>query len=152
MSEIRDDSGGLDKKMEKVEKVIPAESENPQDWYGTLVGDQDNDGANIDDIAREKFNRAFDAAAAGSFREAFKIYSELAEAGIAVSQYYLGKMYLKGSGTLQDYCKAHMWFNLAASQDYKKAADQLETLTTRMTPEQLAEAQKMARDWVNSQA
>lgn len=133
--------------MEKVGEVLPAGDKDQQDWFGTLVEDSDGSGAYIDDIAREKFNRAFEAAVSGSFREAFKVYSELAEAGVAVSQYYLGKMYLKGSGTLQDYCLAHMWFNLAASQDYKKAAAQLEKLTTRMTPEQLAEAQKMARDW-----
>ena len=137
--------------MEKVEKVIPAEREKSQDWYGTLVGDQENDDANIDDIAREKFNRAFEAASAGSFREAFHGHLELAESGCAVSQYYLGKMHLKGSGTLQDYCLAHMWFNIAASQDYKKAAAQLEMLTETMTAEQLAEAQKMARDWVSNQ-
>lgn len=137
--------------MEKAREVIPEGNEDQQDWYGTLVGDQVDDDPNIDDIAREKFNRAFEAAIAGSFREAYQVYLELAEAGIAVSQYYLGKMYLKGSGTLQDYCLAHMWFNIAASQDYKKAALQLEKLTESMTAEQLAEAQKMARDWVNRQ-
>ena len=60
-------------------------------------------------------------------------------------------MYLKGSGTLQDYCLAHMWFNIAASQDYKKATVQLEKLTSRMNMEQLAEAQKMAREWIHNQ-
>lgn len=138
--------------MEKAREVIPEGNEDQQDWYGTLVGDQEDDDPNIDDIAREKFNRAFEAAIAGSFREAYQVYLELAEAGIAVSQYYLGKMYLKGSGTLQDYCLAHMWLNIAASQDHKKAAIQLEKLTARMTAEQLAEAQKMAREWIKSRA
>lgn len=137
--------------MEKVRELISEGDKDQQDWYGTLVGDREGDDANIDDIAREKFNRAFEAAVAGSFREAYRGYLDLAEAGNAVSQYYLGKMYLKGSGTLQDFCLAHMWFNLAASQDLKKAALQLEKLTSQMTAEQLAEAQKMARDWVNRQ-
>lgn len=137
--------------MEKASEVIPEGNEDQQDWYGTLVGDQEDDDPNIDDIAREKFNRAFEAAVAGSFREAYRGYLDLAEAGNAVSQYYLGKMYLKGSGTLQDYCLAHMWLNIAASQDHKKAALQLEKLTSKMTAEQLAEAQKMAREWMNGQ-
>ncbi|MGD2171269.1 MAG: hypothetical protein PVI70_17595 [Gammaproteobacteria bacterium] len=137
--------------MEKANELIPEGKEEQQDWFGTLVGDREDDDSSIDDIAREKFNRAFEAAVAGSFREAYQGYLELAEAGIAVSQYYLGKMYLKGSGTLQDYCLAHMWFNIAASQDHKKSAIQLEKLTARMTPEQLAEAQKMAREWLDGQ-
>ncbi|MGD8420068.1 MAG: hypothetical protein PVJ78_06530 [Gammaproteobacteria bacterium] len=137
--------------MEKANELIPEGKEEQQDWFGTLVGDREDDDSSIDDIAREKFNRAFEAAVAGSSREAYQGYLELAEAGIAVSQYYLGKMYLKGSGTLQDYCLAHMWFNIAASQDHKKSAIQLEKLTARMTPEQLAEAQKMAREWLDGQ-
>ena len=121
--------------MEKARELTSEGDEEQQDWYGTLVGDQGDDDSSIDDIAREKFNRAFEAAVAGSFREAYRGYLELAEAGIAVSQYYLGKMYLKSPGTLQDYCLAHMWFNLAASQDHKKAAIQLEKLTAKMTAE-----------------
>ena len=142
--------------MEKAGKVLPIEeksrreAEARQDWYGILIGNPDDDGR-IDESTRDKFNRAFEAASAGSFREAFRGYQELASGGCPVSQYYLGKMYLKGSGTLQDYCLAHMWFNIAASQDYKKAAAQLEKLTSRMNMEQLAEAQKMAREWIQSQ-
>ncbi len=33
----------------------------------------------------------------------------------------LGKMYEEGEGVIQDYIKAHMWYNLASSRGYKAA-------------------------------
>jgi TPR repeat protein len=51
----------------------------------------------------------------------------------------------------QDFIKAYHWLNLAASRasgenqiEYAEARD---ALAARMTPDQLAEAQKLARDW-----
>ena len=51
-------------------------------------------------------------------------------------------------GVLQDNVYAHMWFNIAASNGYedsKKARDYVESM---MTSEQLAEAQKLARECI----
>jgi uncharacterized protein len=49
---------------------------------------------------------------------------------------------------------AHKWYNLAASRYATWEADigasaarSRDRLTTRMTPAQIAEAQKMAREW-----
>jgi len=41
-----------------------------------------------------------------------------------------------------------MWFNLAAALGHKKAQDGQEIVTERMTPAQIAEAQRMAREWM----
>ena len=57
-------------------------------------------------------------------------------------------MHQRGTGVLQDFCLAHMWFNIAASRGDRKAADRLAKIGTCMTLEQVAEAQKMARNWV----
>jgi TPR repeat protein len=64
----------------------------------------------------------------------------------------LGIMYHEGLGVPQDYVLAHMWFNLAAAQgDWvaetfaKPGRDQL--ADESMTSEQIAEAQKLAREW-----
>jgi uncharacterized protein len=60
-------------------------------------------------------------------------------------------MYYTGRGVPQDYIQAHMWFNLAASRltagrDFE--VSNRDEVAAKMTPEQIAEAQKMAREWV----
>jgi TPR repeat protein len=82
-----------------------------------------------------------------------------AEQGDAVSQYNLAVMYDSGRGVLQDYVLAHKWYNLAASHYATWEADvgasaarSRDRLTVRMTPAQIAEAQKMAREWEPKQA
>jgi TPR repeat protein len=65
----------------------------------------------------------------------------------------LGVMYESGLGVPQDYAQAHMWFNLAASHasnasDRDMAAQSRDALAAKMTPSQIAEAQRMAREWV----
>ena len=47
----------------------------------------------------------------------------------------------------QDYIKAHMWFNLSAAQGEQKAVEDRDKVAQRMTPAQIAEAQKLAREW-----
>jgi hypothetical protein len=39
-----------------------------------------------------------------------------------------------------------MWFNLAAAQEYEGALRKRVNVARRMTPEQIAEAQRLARD------
>jgi hypothetical protein len=40
-----------------------------------------------------------------------------------------------------------MWLNLSAAQGYGNAMINLHIVATRLTPEQIAEAQKLAREW-----
>ena len=47
----------------------------------------------------------------------------------------------------QDYVLAHMWFSLAASGSNEDAVKQRDTIAKKMTPAQISEAQKMAREW-----
>jgi len=77
-----------------------------------------------------------------------------AEQGDATAQYNLATMYDAGRGVPQDYVLAHKWYNLAASHYARWEADigagaarSRDRLSARMTPAQLAEAQKMAREW-----
>ena len=74
-------------------------------------------------------------------------YQRAAEQGNAVAQANLGHMYEHGKGVSRDYVLAHMWLNLAASQGYGGAAKGLEILEKEMTPAQIAEAQRLAREW-----
>ena len=65
----------------------------------------------------------------------------------AVAQFSLGVMYSKGRGVPQDYVQAHMWDNLAAAQDIEDARKGRDKLAEHMTPAQIAEAQRLAREW-----
>ena len=58
-------------------------------------------------------------------------------------------MYDKGRGVLQDYVRAHMWFNIAASQGGKTATENRDIVAKRMTPSQIEKkAQDFARECV----
>ncbi len=56
-------------------------------------------------------------------------------------------MYSKGWGVPQDYVQAHMWYNLAAERGLKLGREYRDSLAKQMTPEQIAEAQRLAREW-----
>jgi TPR repeat protein len=56
-------------------------------------------------------------------------------------------MYLEGKGVPQDYLEAHKWFNLAAVTGNKVAITNREIAASKMTPAQIAEAQRLTREW-----
>jgi TPR repeat protein len=74
-------------------------------------------------------------------------YRKAAEQGDVYAQASLGGMYEFGLGVPQDFVQAHMWFNLSASQGGAGAALFRDELANRMTAAQVAEAQKLAREW-----
>lgn len=59
----------------------------------------------------------------------------------------LGLMYAQGRGVLQDYIQAHMWYNLSAARGEVRSADARDALAKQMTLTQIAEAQRLAREW-----
>ncbi len=84
---------------------------------------------------------------AQDYAEAVRWFRKAADQGYADTQVKLGFMYQKGIGVTQDYVQAHMWFNLAAVQGGKEVRELRDSLTKEMTPEQIAEAQRLAREW-----
>jgi len=82
-----------------------------------------------------------------SFVEAAKWYLRAAKQGDISGQGNLGILYELGNGVTQDFVQAHMWLNLAASQGDKDAAKNRDRVAGMMTPAQIAEAQKLAREW-----
>jgi len=66
--------------------------------------------------------------------------------------YQLGLCYASGRGVVQDYVTAHKWFNLAAVRGNDDALHNRKELTVVMTGEEVAEAQRQARQWVNESA
>jgi TPR repeat protein len=78
--------------------------------------------------------------------EAARWFRLAAEQGRADTQSNLGLMYANGQGVPQDYVLAHMWFNLAAAQGNEDGKKNRDIVAKRMTSEQIAEAQRMARE------
>ena len=79
--------------------------------------------------------------------EAAKWYRKAAEQNDAVGQYNLGACCFSGQGVSQDYVEAYKWFNLAAAQGISPAKDSRNNVAQRMTPDQIADAQKLSREF-----
>ena len=83
--------------------------------------------------------------------EAVRWLRRAAEQGNANGQFLIGFRYTIGDGGPQDLVAAHMWLNLAAAQssgdDRERSVKERDAVATRMTPEQIAEAQRLAREW-----
>ncbi len=88
------------------------------------------------------------------YAEAVKWYRNAADQGNAFAQSNLGLMYGNGQGVPQDYVQAHKWYNLAtarflASQTEERdaAVKNRDRVAARLTPAQIAEAQRLAGEW-----
>ena len=81
------------------------------------------------------------------YAEAMKWYRLAADQGNAPAQNDLGALFFMGQGVPQDFVLAHMWFDLSATQGDQDATENRDLAERRMTPEQIAEAQKLAREW-----
>ena len=92
------------------------------------------------------FDDASAANARGDYTAELRITRPLAATGEVWAQYNLGLMYGKGQGFPMDYVLAHMWFNLAAMNGNANAVKNRGILAKRLTPQQMAEAQKLARE------
>jgi hypothetical protein len=76
------------------------------------------------------------------YSEALK-WLKLAAPSIMTAQYDIGLMYSKGEGVEQDYIRAYMWLSFAAIKQYTPANTAREFLATKMTAEQISEAQSL---------
>ncbi len=68
------------------------------------------------------------------------------------AQYNLGLLHEKGRGVPQDYVRAYAWYDLATSsfppgKDGDKAVEHRDIVAATMTPAQISEAKKLAREW-----
>ncbi len=74
-----------------------------------------------------------------------------ADQGHPPAQSNLGNAYYTGQGVPQDYVESHKWFNLAASrasaENRKRVTESRDAVASLMTSQQIADAQKLAREW-----
>lgn len=81
-------------------------------------------------------------------KEAVSWYRKAAEQGYAAAQFNLGVMYANGQGVPQDLVQAHKFFSLAEPTQGEVATNNRKLVEADMTPEQIEEAQRLAREWL----
>ena len=85
--------------------------------------------------------------------EAVKWWEISADKGESLSQDALAEAYYNGKGVEKNYILAYKWFNIFKannSESLNKTLNingYLEALEKQMTPEEIAEAQKLSREW-----
>ena len=93
----------------------------------------------------EDYHKGWDELYRGEYATALKSFTLSAEQGNAYAQYSLGYMSENGRGVIQDNIRAHMWYNIAASQGYKYATKHRDLITGKMPRADISTAQKLAR-------
>jgi len=90
------------------------------------------------------------------YAEAANWYGRAADQGLAVAQFALGAMYARGEGVPEDIVRAHIWLSLSTThaaqipgaQKLTREAQELrDEVAQKMTPEQILEAEQLAREW-----
>lgn len=79
--------------------------------------------------------------------EGVKWLRQAADLGDGDAQFTLAVAYQEGNGVPKDAVLGYMWMNLAAASGSREAASIREILRKSMTAEQLAEAQRLGREW-----
>ncbi|SFQ02244.1 Sel1 repeat-containing protein [Nitrosomonas cryotolerans] len=83
------------------------------------------------------------------YKMAVKLLQMAADQGHVLAQPNLGVLYERGEGgVLQNYKMAHMFYNIAASNGIDKGRKNRDEISAKMTPQEIAEAQEMAREWM----
>jgi TPR repeat protein len=90
---------------------------------------------------------------AANYAEALKWYRKAAAQGNADAMLGLGVMYNLGQGVDKDKVQAFKWLMLAASRlpqgpDRNRIMSALDQMKNEMSDEELASAQKLAKDWM----
>jgi TPR repeat protein len=81
------------------------------------------------------------------YTKARQWYEKAAAQGDAKAQLYLGLQSSFGQGVPMDLVDAYMWYSLAAGNGNAHAPGYRADLSRQMTPAQIVEAQKRAREW-----
>ena len=66
------------------------------------------------------------------------------------SQFRLAEIYSEGKGVPRDLLAAHVWANLAAAQGHREALILRDIVAAKMSPEQIIEAQRQARQHIEA--
>jgi TPR repeat protein len=81
--------------------------------------------------------------------DALEQFEADAKKGRGDALYNLGLAYSTGQGVSVDFVAAHKWFNLAAMRGIDAAKSWRAQIAREMNTAQIAEAQRLAREWLS---
>ena len=81
----------------------------------------------------------------GNHSESIKWFEMAARQGHAAARFRLGIFYAIGQGVERDPVKAHMWFSLAADDDYPQAAEFAADMEKNLSAEQLRQSTDLSQ-------
>ena len=82
--------------------------------------------------------------------EAVKWFRLAAEQGNANAQTNLGVMYANGEGVPENNVRAYVWWSVAATQGHENARENRDSISERLTPTLLGQAQQIATTCLES--
>jgi TPR repeat protein len=82
---------------------------------------------------------------------ALKWFQQAADQRDGKGQFNIGRLYDRGIGVSPDYVKAYQWYTLAVNQGQDGAAKSRLELSLKMTPDQIAEGERLAKELSSSQ-
>ena len=129
--------------MHDLGEGVPQNSEQAAKWYRLAAEQGYADAQNNLGVMYEEGEGV-----ARNYEEAMKWYRKAAEAGNRDAPNNIGVMYMTGVGVRRDFVKACMWFNIAGKGD-PGAVSNKGFLKKRMTPEEIAQAESLAKEWLN---
>ncbi len=121
---------------------VPQNKAEALKWYH-LAAERGNDGAQFS-VGVLYFAGV---AVSENRTEAAKWFRRAADQGHLGGQVYLALSYATGLGVPQDNVQAYMWLSVAAARGDQDAVSNRNRVARQMTPEQIAEAQKLASEW-----
>ncbi len=121
---------------------VPQDDVQARQWYKK---------ASVQGVAKAQYNLGIlyfnGEGVPKDYQQALRWFRLAADQGEAVAQTKIAIMYDDGQGVPHDIVQAHKWCILAALNGDKPAAEHRDALAKAMTPAQIAEAQKLAREW-----
>jgi hypothetical protein len=123
-------------------KGVPQDYSEALKWY-RKASEQGYEMAQYDLGCYYKFGKAV----AKDDVEATKWFRKAADQGNANAQYSLGYCYCKGEGIETNAVIGYKWCNLASAQGNEAAQKIISILEQKMTPEQIAEGQRLTREF-----
>lgn len=103
-----------------------------------------------DAVAQDRlgFCYAFGRGVTKGTAEAFRWFQKAGKQGITFSLFMAGKSCYEGIGLPKDDTQAYKWFNLAAAVGDDAAVKQRDQLSRQMTAGQIADAQRLTREFI----
>ena len=129
--------------MHDLGEGVPQNSEQAAKWYRLAAEQGYADAQNNLGVMYEEGEGV-----ARNYEEAMKWYRKAAESGNGDAPNNIGVMYMTGVGVRRNFVKACMWFNIAGKGD-PGAVSNKGFLKKRMTPEEIAQAESLAKEWLS---